>query len=393
MKKIKVLHIITRLCVGGAQEVVLKIVHGLDNKKYETTLVCGPEDIAIDSAEISGIRIIIMPQLVRRVSPIKDLITFIKLYFFIRREKFDIVHTHTSKAGVLGRIAAKLSGAPIIFHMPHGSIFHSVYFNSVAIFILSKIEKVAALCTDKIIVGSDNEREDFLSNNIGNKGKYVRIPYYFIRQQFYDVKVDKQAKKKELNIPDGAFLLVNIARLVPEKGHMFCLEALRKVLDEVPNVMLLIVGEGRLRKAVETKIAELNLQRNVILTGFREDIPEILSITDISLHTSLWEGTPLAIAEAMFLGKAVIATRVGGIPEIIKNGVNGILVQPQNANELAKSIVSLSKDKTLLSNLGREAQRYASSRFESKTIINELNNLYDNFLRMRLSGDVNQSKM
>ena len=389
MRKIKVLHVITRLCIGGAREVVLKIVDSLDKEKYDITLICGPEDAALGGEEISRIKIIVIPQLIRRINLIKDPIAFVKLYLFMKKGKFDIVHTHTSKAGILGRIAAKISKTPIIFHMPHGSIFHPIYFGKISIFILSKIENIAAFYTDKIIVGSDNEREDFLSNGIGDDDKYVRIPYYFIKDSVSDIRVDKQTKRKELNIPEGVFLLANIARLVPEKGHIFCLEAFRKVINEVPNTMLIIVGEGRMRAAIERKIAELNLQKNVILTGYREDVPQILSIIDISLHTSLWEGTPLAIVEAMFLGKTIVATSVGGIPEIIKNGINGILVQSKNIDELAKWIIRLLNDRALLDKLGREAQQYVKMRFEPKTIFNEINNLYETLLKVKAVGNVN----
>lgn len=388
MQRIKVLHIITRLCAGGAREVVLKIIDNLDKERFDVTLICGPEDALIEDNKISNVRIMIIPQLARSINPIKDIIALLKLYYFMRRENFDIVHTHTSKAGILGRIAAKLCKVPIIFHMPHGSIFHPIYYAKFPIFIFSKIEKIATLYTDKIIVGSDNEREDFINNGIGVGDKYVRIPYYFIRDKFNDVRVDKQAKRKELDIPEGALLLANIGRLVPEKGHLFCLNALKQVLGEIHNVMLLIVGEGRLKGDIERKIVELGLQRNVILTGFREDIPEILSIVDISLHTSLWEGTPLTIVEAMSSGRAVIATAVGGIPEMISDGVNGILVRPQDTDELAKWIIRLSKDRELLANLGREAKEYTRIRFNPKHAIEEINNLYDAFLKRKVSGDV-----
>lgn len=393
MRKIKVLHIITRLCAGGAREVVLKIIGNFDKEKYDVTLICGPEDAEIGDAEKGKIKIVIIPQLVRNINLVKDLTALIKLYFFMRRGKFDIVHTHTSKAGILGRTAAKLNNAPIIFHMPHGSIFHPIYFSRLSIFILSRIEKIAAFYTDKIIVGSDNEKDDFLHNGIGKEGKYAKIPYYFIQERVYNIRVDKQAKKKELNIPEGVSLLVNIGRLVPEKGHIFCLEAFRKALNEVPNTMLLIVGEGRIRRVIERKIVEFNLQKNVMLTGFREDALQMLSIADISLHTSLWEGTPLAIAEAMSLGKAIIATNVGGIPEIIKDGVTGILVQPQNTDELANWIIRLLNDRALLSKLGSEAQNYALARFKPKFIIEEINKLYDTYLMSRISDDVNRGKM
>lgn len=388
MRKIKILHIITRLCAGGAREVILKIVASLDKERFDVTLISGPEDMPAGDGEIPNVRMIVIPQLVRNINPLKDLIALLRLYFFMRREKFDIVHTHTSKAGIIGRTAALLSNVPIIFHMPHGSIFHPVYYGKFRLFIFSRIEKIAALYTDKIIVGSDNERDDFVNNGIGAGDKYIKIPYYFIGDRFNDIRVDGQAKRKELNVPEGALLLVNIARLVPEKGHLFCLDAFKQVLVEAHDAVLLIVGEGRLKGDIEKKITELGLQGNVMLTGFREDVPEILSAADISLHTSLWEGTPLTIAEAMSLGKAVIATAVGGIPEMISDGVNGILVPPQDTDELAKWIIRLSKDRELLADLGREAKEYAIIKFNPKHVIEEINNLYDAFLKRKVIGNV-----
>lgn len=388
MRKIKVLHIITRFCKGGAQEVVLQIVRNLDREKYEVTLAFGPQDLEMEWDNIPEVKTVIIPQLVRKIDLIKDITALFRLYFFIRKEKFDIVHTHTSKAGILGRTAAKLSGAPIIFHMPHGSIFHPIYFRKFTIFILSKIEKIAAIFTDKIIVGSENEKEDYINNGIGHSEQYVKVPDYFIRDGFGDVKVDKQAKKRELNIPDGVFILGNIARLVPEKGHLFCLEAFRKVVEEIPDTLLLFVGDGPQKKTIERRIVELELQKNVILTGFLEDIPAIFSIIDISLHTSFWEGSPVAIAEAMYLGKAIIATNVSGIPEIIEDGINGILVGPQNVDELSKAIIRLLKDRELLGKLGKEAERYARLHFDSKSIVNKVNEFYDSLLKMKAIRDV-----
>ena len=163
-------------------------------------------------------------------------------------------------------------------------------------------------------------------------------------------------------------------------------EAFKRVVKEVPDVRLLIVGEGRLKGALERKIAGLSLQKNVLLTGFREDIPEILSIADISLHTSLWEGTPLAIIEAMASGKAVIATAVGGIPEMINDGVNGILVHPDDTAELAGRIIRLAKDRQLLAGLGREAEKYIKAKLGSRYVIEAITGLYDSFLTKKLKG-------
>lgn len=383
MRKIKVLHIITRLNVGGARQVAVSIVTGLDKNRFDITLISGPQDFNIDMGYKQNIDIVIIPDLVRQINPIKDLKALVKLYFFIRKNRFDIVHTHTSKAGILGRIAAKLAGVPIIFNTPHGGIFHSIFYGPKTIFLLSKFENFVAHFTDKIITCSKNEKKDFLEHKIASDDKYITM-YWGIRQDNFIKTYDSISKRRELGIPADAILIGNIARLVPQKGHIFCLEAFKMLVDRFSKAKLLIVGDGVLKSNIEAKIKELNLNNKVIMTGYRNDVPEILSAIDISLHTSIWEGTPIAVIEAMMMVKAIVATKVGGIPELIEDGVTGILIPPYDKQAFVDAITTLINDKTLAKRIGETAHQYAKEKFTLESMIENTTKLYNSFIESKI---------
>ncbi|MFH1622843.1 MAG: glycosyltransferase family 4 protein [Candidatus Omnitrophota bacterium] len=383
MKKIKVLQIITRLIVGGAQDVALSLASELDKDKFEVTFVSGPQDFCVEMAAKWKVEVIVFSDLIRKINPFKDLVVLIKLYNFIKRNKFDIVHTHTSKAGILGRVAARLAGVPIIFHTPHGSIFHSIYYGPRAIFLLSRLENFVASFTDKIINCANNERKDFLEHNISTEDKYTTI-YWGIRQDEFLKAYDRDSKRERLGISAETILIGNITRLVSEKGHMFCLEAFKITLEVLPNAKLLIAGDGILREKIEEKIKQLDLSSNVIMLGHRKDVAELLNCLDISVHTSAWEGTPLAIIEAMLMGKAIIATRVGGIPELINNGKTGILIPSGDRGALAEAIIKLAKDRMFANSIGQAAQDYAKEKFTVESMMRKITNLYESFVYSKL---------
>lgn len=385
MRKIKLLHIITRLIFGGAQEIAISIASELDKNFFAVTLVSGPEDFNKEmTKKWNNVEVILIPDLIRQINPIKDIKALIRLYFFIKKNKFDIVHTHTSKAGILGRIAAKLAGAPVIFHSPHGSIYHSIYYGRRAIFFLSRIENFVAKFTDKIIVSSEQEKKDLLGQGIATADKY-HVLCFGIKQDKFLRAYDRTLKRKELGVPEDTILIGNIARLVPEKGHLFCLGAFKMVVERFTRAMLLVVGDGRLRQDIKAKINELDLNGNVIMTGQRDDIAEILAALDISLFTSIWEGTPLAIIEAMLMSKAIIATKVGGIPELIEDGVSGLLVSPFDREMLFQAIVRLINEPKFARRIGEAAHRQAEERFNLATMIENITRLYDCFVRAKIT--------
>jgi len=390
MRKIKVAHIITRLNSGGAQEIALSIASGLDKQVFETIFISGSQDINMDMVKRWEMEVKIIPELIREINPLKDLKALAKLYFFIKDNKFDIVHTHTSKAGILGRIAAKLAKVPIIFFTPHGSIFHSIYYGPIATFLLGRLENFAASFTDKIITCSENEKKDFLDNKVGSCDKYITI-YWGIRQDNFLKSYDILAKRRELGMSENVILIGNVARLVPEKGHLFCLESFKIVVDKFPNAKLFIIGDGILKPDIEAKINELNLNNNVIMLGYRRDVAEILASLDISLHTSIWEGTPVAIIEAMLMAKPIIASRVGGIPELIEDGSTGILVSPYDKEALAQAIMRLINDKAQASKMGEAARQSAQDKFNLELMIKNITKIYDSLVESKIRNKISSN--
>jgi len=379
MRKIRVAHIITRLNTGGAQEVALSLASLADKDRFESVFVSGPEGFSKEMADGWNVNVTIIPGLIREINPVKDLAALIRLYLFIKKNNFDIVHAHTSKAGFIGRMAARLAGVPVIFYTPHGSVFQMTCCGPITKFILSRIENFAASFTDKIIACSKDEKDDFLKHGVAREDKYTII-YWGVRQERFLKDHDKVLKRKEFNIPQDAILIANIGRLVPQKGHAFCLEAFKILIHTFPAARLLVAGDGELRQEIESNINKMGLGDNVIMAGERKDVPEILSASDIFLHTSLWEGMPIVIIEAMLAGKPIVATRVGGVPELIEDGISGLLVPPRDSQALAAAVRRLINDRFFAENIGRVAQQSAREKFSLDLMIKNTEGLYNRFI-------------
>ncbi|MDI6839376.1 MAG: glycosyltransferase family 4 protein [bacterium] len=370
----KILYIITRLDKGGAAQSTLLKVKGLQDK-YDITLATG----SVKDIDILGINVVVIPSLVRNISPIKDFICVFELYKLIRRGRFDIVDTHSSKAGFLGRVAAKLAGCPIIIHKPHGHVFYGYFSKSITlIFIL--LERFSAKFTNKIICLTPAETKDYLSLKIsGDIDKFVTVHSGVELDPFINVKVDKKAKKEEFGLNLNSPVIICNARLVPVKGHRYLIEAAKKVVETIPDTKFLIVGDGPLRKKLERMVCKLGLTETVLFLGDRADIPELLAISDIFVLASLNEGMGRVIIEAMASGLPVVATNVGGIPTVVVDGVTGILIPSKDSESLSQAILHLLKDKELASNMGKNGKERAFM-YSADKMIEKIDNLYKNLL-------------
>lgn len=395
MQKIKILHIITRLIRGGAQEVVLSMIDNLDKARYTpflaTGIETGPEGDLWDEAKEKGVEPIFIPQLIRRISPINDLISLIKIYRFIKKERFDVVHTHTSKAGILGRIASKLAGVPIIIHSPHGHIFHpdshidGVPTNRFLLKLLLCLERFTAKFTDRIIALTEFGKRDQVRLGIGETGKYVVIHnmidlerYQFGNQQNLD------EKKRELGLFSTSPIVGTVARLTPEKGHRYLLEAVAKIKPSIPDIKFLLIGDGPLRDELENQADKMAISDNVIFLGLHKDVPEILQILDLFVLPSLYEGLGIVLVEAMACGKPVVATSVGGVPEIVKDGQTGLLVPPHDSSALARAIKTLLDDTKRAEEMGMAGKEKVGQMFDQKIIIKKYTDVYDSMMREKL---------
>jgi glycosyltransferase involved in cell wall biosynthesis len=392
MKKAKVLHIITRLDRGGSAENTIITVTGLDKTKYDITLIKGPtfeskmskeEYISVmanlKNAQLKGVKLLNIPFLLRRINPFFDLLTFFSLYILLIKENPTIVHSHTSKAGLLGRFAARLAGVPIIVHTPHGHVFFG-YFGPFKTKIFILLEKLAARLTDKIITLSNREKEDYLSFKIAEEDKFSVICSGVGLNKFKESPLsEKQNLKKELGIPENSIIAGTAGRLVPVKGPEFLIKAARYIISRYPDAYFIFTGDGPLEQDLKRRALKMGISENIIFLGWRDNIAQIISIYDIFVLPSLNEGMGRVLAEAMALGKPIVASNIGGIPDLVIHGDNGFLVPPKNPKQLAKYIQVLIEDKDKRQKMGLRGKEM-SLNFGAGRMIEKIASLYEELL-------------
>jgi len=384
IKKIKILRIISRLNIGGPSIHVINLNKGLDRKKFQSLLLCGgvsqDEKSMFNQAKKSGIKTISIPELSNEHSfKFKDLKALIKIYSIIRKYKPDIVHTHTAKAGLLGRIAAHLALTPKIIHTYHGHVLHS-YFSRPKTYLLRFMEKLLALISDSLIVVSDKIKTELVSYKISKPSKFSIIKLGFNLNPFLNNNLLKGKLKKELRLPNDSSLIGIVGRIVPIKNHKLLIQAASKVIAQKENIYFLIVGDGPLRKKIEKLSYELNINKNIIFTGWRNDLPLIYASLDILVCSSDNEGTSVSVIEGMASGCPVITTNVGGHPDIISDGNNGYLIEPQNIDSLTKKILELLNNPKKSAHLSENARLDAKNNFLLDRLINDIENHYNKLL-------------
>ncbi|MDP8263815.1 MAG: glycosyltransferase family 4 protein [Candidatus Ancaeobacter aquaticus] len=385
--KIKVLHIITRLVHGGAQENTLYTVKLLDKTRYDVSLVSGPSDgdegslehIITDDNEIE---FTVINELIRSPAPIKDFIALYKLFHLMRKNKYDIIHTHSSKAGILGRFAAKLAGIPIIIHTPHGHIFYG-YFSAFITNIFIIFERITALFTDKIITLTHRGTEEHVMMNIAPADKFVTI-YSGINIRKDPFSIDINKKKQELNIAKETLVIGNIARLADIKGQKYLIEAMPEICSKVPNCCLILVGDGPAKNELLQVVHNLDIVNKVLFLGLRTDIAELISIMDIFILPSLNEGMGKVLLQSQHLGKPIIATDVGGVREIVTNGVNGFLVTSRDSGSIAQRSIELLKSDAMRTKMGDAGRANVGERFSIETMVKNIASLYEELLHTKL---------
>lgn len=383
MKKIKIIHIITRLDKGGSSRVLLDIARSFNRDNFSIKIISGltmdaQEDLDKFSRE-TGVEIIFENSLRRDINIFLDIAALFKIKRILKKEKPDIVHLHTSKAGFIGRIAAKFAGVPVCFYMPHGHIFYG-YTNFVLTKIYIMLERFGAGFCNAIITLSDVEARDFLARNIAEKDKFFTIHNGIDLKGYQAIDANKLKElRNEVKLGVSAPVITVISRLEPVKGLEIFLQALGEVVKTIPQFMALVVGSGRLREGLEEKAKALNLEGKIRFLGYRTDIKEIISISDIIVDPALNEGLGLVILEAQALGKPVLATRVGGIPEVIIDNQTGILVPAGDFKSLAGEMIRLLRDAELAARLAREAKKRIELEFSKDKMISRLVELYFKF--------------
>lgn len=387
-RTVKVLHVITRMILGGAQENTLLTVQGLDRlDHFDVTLACGPEGgregTLLERARDST-RVVVIPELRRAVSPRHDPVALWKLYRLIRREGYDVVHTHSSKAGVLGRLAARMAGTPVVVHTLHSLVFHDRQPWAVNR-LWRTIKRLMGPLTDRFISVADAVTEGAVAARIAPPDRFTTIRSGMELDWFLRARIDVAAARRELGLPGDAAVVGKVARLSPLKGHDQLLEAWPAVTLRHPEARLVLVGDGVLQERLRRRARRLAVEGSVVFAGLvpRERIPSAIAAMDVLVHTSLWEGLPRVLVQALALGRPCVALRRDGAPEVVIDGETGFLVEPDDPAALADAISRLLADPDLRARMGAAGRRIVDPAFRAETMVAQIAGVYDELLSMR----------
>ena len=361
MRRIKVLHI--SQATGGVERHVISLVSRLDPSRFEVVGSCPTVDQIpgvsrekesfVEAFRRIGVRVVPI-EMRRELHFPSDLKSFFKIYRLIRREKFDIVHTHSSKAGFLARVAARLAGVPVVIHTPNNFAFDRPQQDPSRI-LYRYFEKLAGLFCDCIIAVSRSEER--LAWEVVPRGKVVRIENAIDLNEVTS-RGDPAEKRKNLGLSPGQPIVSMVGRLAVQKSPNDFVLAAKEVLAQKKDVAFLIIGDGPLGEEVRNLMASLQLEKNVLLLGWREDVFDLMAASDLIALTSLWEGLPYTLLEAMALGKPIVATDATGSVDIVKDGENGVLVPRGDIRGIANAIVRLLSDPARAKAMGLAGRRY-----------------------------------
>ncbi|MBN8618241.1 MAG: glycosyltransferase family 4 protein [Anaerolineae bacterium] len=342
-RPIRIMNVIARLNIGGPAVAVTLLTERMGAPDFESVLVCGSiepgEGDMTYYALQKGIEPIVIPELGRSLNPIRDLRTLWKMYQLIRTWKPDVVHTHAAKAGFVGRVAARLAGVPVIIHTFHGHVFRGYFSPSKTRFFLM-LERLTARMSDTIITLSDGLRRELAEDyRITRKGRITVLPLGLDLESFRMTARKSGGFREKWKVAEDAPLIGLVGRLTPIKNHRLFVEAAAEVLKQRPNARFAIVGDGELREEIEGLVDRIGLREAMIFTGWERDLPPVYSDLDVLVISSINEGTPVTVIEGLAAGCPVVATAVGGVPDLLDQGELGRLVEEQSATALGTAIL------------------------------------------------------
>lgn len=384
----RITHVITRLIVGGAQENTISTVLGLHAKPgVQVDLISGPTTGPEGSLESSFVHcpklLSIIPQLVRPVDPLKDRSALRALEQIFAEGKPDIVHTHSGKAGVLGRLAAHRAGVPVIVHTIHGPSF-GTFQGAVSNWAFRAAERYAGSVTTHFISVANAMTEQYLAAGIGHASQYTRILSGFDIAPFIAAEND-QFVRERLGLAKDDFVVGKIARLFELKGHDDLLAIAPELIRQSPRMKFLFVGDGKWRQKFEFHARSLGLEKHFVFTGLvpPNDVPKYVGIMDALVHLSRREGLPRALPQAMAAGKPVVAYDCDGAREVCLDNQTGFLVNPGDSATLTKRLLQLAHDRALRSRLGSNGTRMVTENFPVQQMVDQIYDLYQKLLHQK----------
>ncbi|MDZ4854185.1 MAG: glycosyltransferase [Nitrospirota bacterium] len=383
----KVIHVITRLDYGGSAQNTMLTALGHDRAQFEPLVVAGyPGSWDAQGGQAAteencrrldkaGVRWLLLPSLTRAVHPLNDMQALWQLINLFRQERPALVHTHTSKAGVLGRMAAWLARVPVIVHTPHGHVFYG-HFGPVKSWLFLQIEWVLSAITDRLIALTEAERQDHLDRAVGKAEQFAVVPSGIDREKFGQARVHGKQQPDWFGCPPDALIVGSVGWLTDIKGHAYLIEAIATLKQDFPSLHLVIIGSGDRHDALLTLAESAGLRDALHLLGHRDDIDVCLAGMDLFVLPSLNEGMGRALIEAMAAGLPVIASRVGGIPSVIDHERTGLLVPAGDAGALAEALRRMLDRPEWAAELGVAASRSVDSRYGSVSMVHAVESIF-----------------
>ncbi len=387
-RPIRVLHVITRFIVGGAMEnTLLTVVGQMRDPRYEVTLYSGidlgPEGNLHDAARVQGVNLVLTPHLIRAIRPLTDLRALVELTRFIRRGRFDVVHTHATKAGIIGRLAARLAGTPVVIHTLHGLVFHD-YQNAHVNRAYIALKRFCAGFTDHMIAVSGATAQGALGAGIGDPARLEVIFSGMELEPFLtaDERLDRAAVRRRFGLPADAPVVGKVGRLFPLKGHAQFLEAAAKIHAARPDVHFLLVGNGILRAELEAEVAARGLAPVVHFAGLipPAEVPAAIAAMDVVVHTSLREGIARVLPQALAVGRPVVTFALDGAPEVVEDGKSGFLLKPLDTDGIAARVLELLADPERGRRLAAHGRAFVEREFPVEHMVARINAIYEQHL-------------
>ncbi len=384
----KVIHIHTLPVISGSGLNTYLTMRGMDKAVYQVELACAPGGKLIDLIRSQGMAVRLFKNLVQPLHPLKDLLGLIDLTRFLKKRHYDIVHTHNSKAGFIGRLAAKCAGVPVVVHTVHGFAFHDRE-PAWRQMLFRNLERLASHWCDKMIFISQPLIDWALKERVTRRTKILKIYSGIELEHFKPVDdEEKKAIRREWGIGAENPTIGIVSKLWEGKGHSTLIHAFAGVKQEISEAMLVIVGEGYLREKLYELVVSLGLKESVLFTGFQMDVRKVLATFDVAVLPSFYEGMGRVLLEAMAMGKPVVASAVGGIPDLVHHGQNGLLVTPGNISEVKSCLLRLLLDPRLAKKMGDEGRKRINEEFSARRMAQSIEMVYRELLQRKgISGE------
>jgi len=385
--------VIARLNMGGPALHVAYLTAGLAKRGYETTLVAGSlargEDSMAFVADELGIEVERIEELHREISPLRDAVAIVRLARLIRRVRPHILHTHTAKAGAVGRLAALLAGdarPPIVVHTFHGHVLRG-YFDPLRTAGFRLLERWLATKSTALVAVSPQVRDDLVSLGVAPRERFVVVRVGIELEQRVAAERDGRGESRRvLGIGPDRFAVGWIGRMTGVKRTDDVLRAFRRLRDRGVDACLCMIGDGPDRPAVERRAHELGLMRDTFFLGYQEEVAPFYAAFDAMILPSINEGTPVSAIEALAAGRPVVATRVGGVPDVIREGEDGFLVEPGDVDALAERLARLAADPELRERLGTAGRARVIPRYSVERLVDDNDLLYRSLLASAGAG-------